>query len=88
MEVHEISIETSRLTRNLMKMGTTPFCGVFACVTVEYSKKALSSDVVKVNDERISIFHRSSCPLVFGYADLVCGVFSRMSVQNLRNGGE
>jgi hypothetical protein len=69
-------------------MSPTPLCGVFAGVTIEYGKEALSSDVIKINDERMGIFHRSSCPLVFRYTNLVCRVFGGMSVQNLRNGGE
>jgi len=36
---------------NLVKMGATPLCGVLACVPVEYGEEALSSDVIKVDDE-------------------------------------
>jgi hypothetical protein len=78
----------SNLATNLVKMGATPLCGVFACVTIEYGEKALASDVVKIHDERMSIFHGSPRTLIFRYTDLVCGVLGGMSVQNLRNSGE
>lgn len=88
MAFNKILIVSSRLTTNLVKMGTTPLSGVFASVTIEYREETLSADVVKVNDERMSVFHRSPCPLVFGNADLVCEVFGGVSVQDLRNSGE
>lgn len=67
----------------LMEMGSTPFRGVFASVAIEDGEEALSADVVKVNNKRVGILHRSSCSFIFGYTHLERGILSSMSVQNL-----
>jgi hypothetical protein len=57
---------------------------MFSGMTIEHGEKALSSNVIKVNYERVGIFHCSSCTLVLGDTNLVCGVFSGVSIQDLQ----
>jgi hypothetical protein len=55
----------------LVKMLAAPLGCVLACVTIKDCEEALAADVVKISDERMSIFHHASSPSVFGYTDLI-----------------
>jgi hypothetical protein len=52
-------------------------------MAIKYRKESLSTNGIKVNDKRMSIFHGPSCALVLGYTNLIRGIFSRMPVENL-----
>lgn len=54
----------NREATDLMKMGSTPFCGMFTSMTIEYSEEALTSYSVKVNNERMGVFHGATSTLV------------------------
>jgi hypothetical protein len=55
-----------------MEMLTTPFGGMFPCVSIEQAKVALSSDVVKIGHKRMRIFHRASVSFIFCHSNLIC----------------
>jgi hypothetical protein len=50
---------------HFMEMLTTPFCSMLACMAIKQTEIPLSTDIVEIDDKRVSVFHRSARPLVF-----------------------
>jgi hypothetical protein len=63
-----------------VEMAPAPFCSVLTGVAIEHGKEALTADAAKVDDEGVGVLHRSPRTLVFGKADLVCGIFCCMPI--------
>lgn len=76
-------IDADEIIAHLVEMRSTPFGGVFACMPIEYSKKALPTNTIKVDNERMRVFHGSSRTLVFRDTDLKRAVLFGVSIENL-----
>ena len=73
----------NRVATDLMKMRSTPFCGMFTSMTIEYSEEALTSYGVKVDNEGMRVFHRATSTLVFRNTYTKCWMIRRVTIENL-----
>ena len=58
---------------HFVKMLTTPFCGVLACMAIKQAEIPLTTDIIEIDDKRVGVFHCSARPLVFCNAYLEYG---------------
>lgn len=56
---------------------------MFASMTIEYGKETLTSYAVKVDNERMGIFHSTTCTHVFGNTYTKCWMICRVTIENL-----
>jgi hypothetical protein len=66
-----------------MKMGSTPFCGMFTSMTIEYGEEALTSYGVKVDDKGMGVLHHTTVTLIFGNTYTKCRMICRVPIENL-----
>ena len=70
---------------NLMEMRSTPFCGMFTSMTIEYSKETLTSYGIKVDNERMGVLHSATSALVFRNAYTEGWMICRVAIEDLWN---
>ena len=69
---------------HLMKITATPFRCMFTRMSIEDGEETLTANVVKIDYERVCIFHGTPGTLVLRYTDLIRGVLRGMSIEDLR----
>ena len=66
-----------------MEMRSTPFRGMFACMTIEHGKETLASYAVEVDNEGMGILHVTTCTHVFGNTYTKCWMICGVTIENL-----
>jgi hypothetical protein len=68
---------------DLMKMGSTPFGGMFTSMAIEYGKETLTSYGVKVDNKGMRILHSTTATLVFRNTYTKCWMICGVAIENL-----
>lgn len=68
-----------------MKMGAAPLSSMLSSMSIEYSEETLAPNIIKVDNERMSILHCSPRSLVLGDTDLKARMMFGVSIQDLDN---